>query len=931
MRLIQILFCNLLLLSPHLKAELVPVDLRCDHQSGLPVVGPTPLFSWRVESAERNQAQSAWQILVASSRKKLSVGNADLWDSGKTTLSRSPFVEYAGKPVSAGQRCHWQVRCWDKDDQPSPWSEPAVWEVAPTNPADWQDARWMDDGRENPTRDEDFYQNDPAPLMRREFTIEKPVIRARLHVAGLGYGVASLNGKRLADQALDPPWTDFNKRILFRSHDVTPYLTEGGNCLGITLGNGWFNPLPLRMWGQRNIRETLPFGRPRAIACLIAEHADGTRTIVTSGPEWTTTQGPTLRNSIYLGEERDARLSLPGWDRPGFDASNWKPVRVTKAPLEPLQALATHPVRAHATIAAQAVTTPKPGIHIVDFGQNFTGVPEIDLDVPAGTRITLRYGELLHPDGTLNPLTAVCGQIKKSRKLPDGSIVSIGGPGAPEIAWQQDVYIARGGGAESYRPDFTYHGFRYMEITGLSQAPPPTTCRGIPLHSELPDAGSFSCSNERLNRIQQMCRRTFLANAVSVQSDCPHRERFGYGGDIVATSDAFMMNFDMHGFYAKTVRDWADAARPDGRFTDTAPFVGIDYCGVGWAMVHPLLLEQLHQYYGDRRLLEEQLPAAIRWFEGEAARRKNGLVTKGLSDHEALEKCGGPALTTPMFVDSANRVARLARMGGRASDAARFEGMAEESSAAWAGTFLDPATGKVGNGTQSEQAFALGFGAASKDQQPKVFKRLLEQLGPANQPKLSTGIFGTRILLDELSRNGQSDVAFRLADKKDFPSWGWMLENQATTLWEHWAGGDNTFSHNHPMFGSVSAWFFRWLGGIQVADDAVGFDRILIRPQPVQGLTWVKSSHRSIRGMIVSNWSRSGDEVSYEIVIPPDTSAVIELQVEDSAKLTEGGKPILEVPALKMLSSTGKIHRLQAGSGHYQFHVGSTQASHPKK
>ena len=305
-----------------------------------------------------------------------------------------------------------------------------------------------------------------------------------------------------------------------------------------------------------------------------------------------------------------------------------------------------------------------------------------------------------------------------------------------------------------------------------------------------------------------MCRNTFLANVVSVQSDCPHRERFAYGGDIVATSEAFMMNFDMAGFYTKTVRDWADNVRSDGRFTDTAPFVGIDYCGVGWAMVHPLLLEQLHQHYGIGPLLEEQVPVAIRWLETEAAAREDGLVTKGLGDHEALAGSGGPVLTTPMFIDTARRVARLARLIGQEADATRFEAMADESAKAWADAYLDSDTGEIGGGSQSELAFALGFGAAQPGVQSLIFEQLRDGLGTPDGPRLTTGIFGTRFLLEELSKHGQSDLALALADQSTFPSWGWMLENDATTLWEHWAGSDNTYSHSHPMFGSISAWFF---------------------------------------------------------------------------------------------------------------------------
>ncbi|MCB1132572.1 MAG: family 78 glycoside hydrolase catalytic domain, partial [Verrucomicrobiae bacterium] len=850
------------------------------------------------------------QVLVASDKTKLEEGIADLWDSGKTTATREPGVRYAGKPLSVGNRCHWKVRCWDASGKVSSWSDPADFEVAPHSPAGWHGARWIDDGGENPERDEDFYQDDPAPLLRHEFNLAKPVVRARLCIAGLGYAYPSINGERIAGHLLDPPWTNFDKRVLFRTHDVTKQLAPGANCLGLTLGNGWFNPLPLRMWGARNIRDALPTGRPRAIALLVAEHPDGTRTIVTTGDGWMTTPGPTLRNSIYLGEVRDARKTLPGWDAAGFKAEGWHPARVTDAPLETLEPLAMPPVRPLGPVRAATVTSPAPGVHIVDFGENLTGVPEVTLDVPAGTRIALRYGEVLHPDGALNPLTSVCGQIKGTRKDKDGNETPIGGPGAPEIAWQQDVYIARGGGPETYRPDFTYHAFRYMEITGLPETPEPADFVAFHLHSDLSDAGSFECSNQRLNRIQEMCRRTFLANVVTVQSDCPHRERFGYGGDIVATSEAFLMNFDMSGFYAKTVRDWADAARPDGNFTDTAPFVGIQYCGVGWAMVHPLLLEQLHTHYGNRRLIEEQLPAAIRWLDLEASKRRDGLVVNGLGDHEALTKSRGPCLTTAMFIDAARRISRLARLVGRDEDAARIGKLADESATAWAAAYLDPATGNVGAGTQSDLTFALGFGAAPAGSRSAVFSRLVGNLTtPADGPRLSTGIFGTRILMEELSQRGRSDLAYALADRAEFPSWGHMLENGATTLWETWKESDNTYSHNHPMFGSVSAWFFRWLGGIQPADDAVGFDRITIRPQVVDGLDWVKSSHRTMRGPVVSNWRRDGGSLHFDIIIPPDTRARIELP---AGAVTEIGNP---ENAAKATSS------FEVGSGSYRFNV----------
>lgn len=929
------LLCATLFATP-LKA---PVDLRSDGMTppfgdsrkpvltnrgfikddeGHPLGGSAkPMLTWKIVSEERNLTASSWQVLVASSLDLLEDGKADFWDSGKTPAGRVPGLAYDGKTLSAGTACHWKVRWWGKGEEPSPWSEPAVWEVAPAKPADWQGAKWINDGRENPTEDADFYKPDPAPLMRREFEVSKPVIRARLHFAGLGLGMASIDGQVLDNHEFNPPWTNFEERILFSSHDVTDRIKQGKHCLGIRLGNGWYNPLPLRMWGHRNIRGSLPIGRPRAIALLVVDHPDGTSTTIATGEGWTTAQGPTIRNSIYLGEERDARLEPQGWDKPGFDDNKWSKAKVIDSPLEPLQPLQMPPVRTKGGYSAQSVASPSPGVYIVDFGVNLTAVPGIRIKAPAGTRITFRYGELLNKDGSLNPLTSIAGQIKGFKK---DTQESKGGPGAPEFAWQQDVYIARGGGEEIFVPRFTFHAFRYMEITGLTEAPSPKDFSALPFHTDLPNAGSFSCSNEDLNRIQEICRRTFLSNVVTVQSDCPHRERFGYGGDIVATSEAHMMNFDMASFYAKTVRDWADAARPDGRLTDTAPFVGIDYCGVGWAMVHPLLLEQLHQHYGAKALLEEQVPVAMKWLEGEAAARKDGLVTKGLGDHESLAQGKGPEFLTAMFIDAARRVARLARIIGKDGDATRIDALADESSAAWEKAFLDKASGKVGVATQSAQCFALGYGAAPAESREAVFAQLVKDLtAPEDAPRLTTGIFGTQILLEELSKNGRSDLAYGLANRETFPSWKWMLKNGATTLWEHWEQEENTYSHNHPMFGSVSAWFFRWLGGIQCAPDAVAFDRILIRPQLAGDLTSVKSSHETVRGRIVSNWQITGDSCEFEITIPPTASAIVELPAKPGDTITEGGKPLSEHPEIKVGESTAELHRMELGSGTYRF------------
>jgi alpha-L-rhamnosidase len=303
-----------------------------------------------------------------------------------------------------------------------------------------------------------------------------------------------------------------------------------------------------------------------------------------------------------------------------------------------------------------------------------------------------------------------------------------------------------------------------------------------------------------------------------------------------------------------------------------------------------------------------------------AAQRQDGLIVKGLGDHEALIPARSPAHLTPKFIDSARRIARLSRIIGKVEDAERFDQMANESEAAWSKAFLDPATGKVADGAQSTQTFALGFGAVPEESRKAVFDQLVGSLTAVeDSPRLTTGIYGTWIMLEQLSKHGRSDLAYGLANRETFPSWKWMIKNGATSLWEHWEQEQNTYSHSHPMFGSVSTWYFRWLGGIQCADDAVGFDRIMLRPQIPAGLDWVKTSHQSLRGEIVSNWSVNGKERVFEFTIPVGVTAIAEIPARAEETLTEGGKALGESPEIKLLESSASIHRVEIGSGTYRF------------
>lgn len=881
-----------------------------------------PALGWMLESSRRNGQQTAYQILAASNPELLVSGKPDLWDSGKVCSNTSLGIPYAGKPLVSGQRVWWQVRVWDRDDVAGPYVAPQWWEMALLSPADWH-GKWISDGRALPKKDEDCYVPAPAPLLRKGFRITGPVRRARIYISGLGYHELRINGTKVGDHMLDPAWTSYDKRVLYATHDVTALLKEGDNALGVMLGNGWFNPLPLRLWGHVNLRKRLAIGQPRVILQMNIDYADGSTAQVVTDEAWRTADGPIVKNNIYLGEVYDARKELAGWDKPDFDDKSWREPAIESRMSGVLCSQDLPPIRVTEEIQAIKLSEPKPGVWIYDFGQNFTGLVRLRLDVPAGTVVAFRYGELLAQDGMLNPLTSVCGQIKRRRTQGPDRGQSIGGPGAPDVAWQADTYIAKGGSGETYTPRFTFHGFRYVEITGLPVAPQIAALTGLRIHSDVADVGSFSCSNERFNRIQQMCRRTFISNLIGVQSDCPHRERIGYGGDIVATSEALMLNYDMATFYRKTVQDWADSVRPNGMLTDTAPDTGIDYCGVGWGMAHPLLVSQLYRYYGDRRLMEEQYDAAKRWLYLLAEQNPNGIIPNGLEDHESLVDTPSPPLVTPLYFQSATMIAAMAHTLGRTQDEVRLTELVEKIRVAYQRAFFDDKTGVVGPGSQAIQAAALYSGLVPEAGRLQALNVLVDDIRHKHQGHLSTGIFGTKFMLDVLSNNGRADVAYGVVNQPDFPGWGWMLEKGATTLWENWAGSDNTYSNNHPMFGSVSQWFFNGPGGIRPAGDAVGFDKIIIAPKIVGDLRWAQASYPSVRGRVSCAWKMSGGQFHMGVVIPVGARATVLVPAKDIDSVTEGGVPASRAEGLEFLRMDGGAAVFVAGPGAYVF------VSHP--
>lgn len=741
--------------------------------------------------------------------------------------------------------------------------------------------KWIRDPRTHFFADEKAYRGNPAPVFKKEFRLRKRLRSAMLHISALGYYEASLNGKKIGNRVLEPSQTDYAHRIFYSSYDLTSELNRQNNSLEVVVGNGWYNPMPLRLFGRFNLQETLPVGEPALLAQLELIYTDGSRQLIATDESWNVAESSIRRNSIYLGEWIDLRVN--------YNVSEGRKAIKADPPAGKLEAHLSPSVVIGDTLAPVAIHPTKTG-WLLDFGTNQTGVLQLKTRLPAGTKLKVQYGELLYPDGSLNKMTSVTGQIKAA---------GIGGPGAPDTAYQEDIFICSGG-EDLFRPKFTYHGFRYAEIQGYPGKPDTSAIRALVLHADLKETGSFSCSNPRINELMAICKRTFLSNLIGVQSDCPHREKLGYGGDIVATAESFIHLFDMSAFYAKTVNDFADAARPDGAFTETAPFVGIADEGYGggsgpieWGTAHPELLWQLYRYYGNKKLLQDQYPNAKKWVEFLRSKAVDHQFHTTIGDHESVAPKDLSVSATSFYYYNVSLLARLAFILGKEEEAMNYVGLAEQIKQRFVDTYISKDSGKVGIGTQSTQAHALYFGLVPSDVKPAAFDYLVKDITSRQSGHLSTGIFGTKYLLEVLGENGRADLAYDIITKEGFPGWMHMLDNGATSLWEHWAYSDNTFSHNHPMFGTVTEFFFKWIAGIRRMEKGGMEDggkeeggmeeRFIVQPD-TRRLDWAKAKVGTKNGTLSTAWKKKGNQLEVIVEVPANTTVQLQLPTTETSR-----------------------------------------------
>ena len=670
---------------------------------------------------------------------------------------------------------------------------------------DLANAPWIGDGR--PVREgADWYKDDPAPEFRAEFVLPKGAIKGRgkggvkLTCACPGYLNIRINGHKilslLADDTVFPLWSPFDKTIYAEPFDVDWRDCKAWprtNTISVTLGNGWYNMPPLRFWGSICFRDSLAHGRPCFKLAI-----DG----VDEPLKWSWRETDIVQNSIQMGAVVDRTHPAD---------ANWKPAAEVKGPsgrIVPRLAPRVTVDRG-AAIARSAKWLHEGEVAVVDFGVNVTGCPIFCFPgTVRGQRIEIVYGERLNTDGSVNVMTQAAGQIKKGN----------GGPGAPTLACQRDALVCRGAKRERFEPPFSWHVGRYAEIRGIRALPTMAVVRC--LRSQVSDAEpgrSFKSDNADLVRIHEMCRRTFLDNIVGVQSDCPGRERLGYGGDIVATCEAMMLNFDMKEFYLKTLQDFADEAADDGWITETAPYVGIGDRGFGgskrsgpisWTVVVPVLMDGIIRHYPDAKdRALAYYPVCTRYVALVDAANPSGIVPKCIGDHEALKRAPDEVTATAHWHEFVRLTAKFAALLGKSDEQAKYEALADKIAKAFQAKYVKD--GVVANGTQSAQSIALYLGLVPPNQVSAAEARLVKAIEEKGFAP-STGIFSTRYMLMYLSEHGRRDVAEKIVLHKGFPGWLHMLERGATTLWETWKESDDVYSNCHPMFGSVDEWILNY-------------------------------------------------------------------------------------------------------------------------
>jgi len=887
---------SILLLSlTVLQAKTTVTHLRCEWlENPIGLDAPHPRLSWRVETSRPGYLQAAYEIVVGANRAEIEAGKGSHWVTGTVAGTTIPLV-YEGHPLAPFTRYYWKVRVRSADDSRwSEWSPIAYFETGMMELTNWR-GTWIHDSPD--------YHIKPAPYFRKEFASSKEIVSARAYIAAAGYFELSINGERVGDHQLDPTYTRFDRRNLYVTHDVTDLLQQGKNAIGVLLGNGWYNHQSMAVWDF----ETAPWrARPKFCLDLRTTYADGRTKIITSGPDWKTALSPVIFNSIYTAEHYDARLEQAGWDRPGFDDKHWKSATPTGAPSPKITAQALHPVRHTRRIEAVHVRRLDERTWLYDFGRNMAGVSQLTVSGEAGTTIRLKHVERLNKEGRSD-----MSNIVRYHKPVDNT-----------DPFQTDIFILSGKGEETFRPRFNYKGFQYVEVSADQPLElEASSLTAYFMHSDVPPAGHIHSSNDTLNKIWAAANASYLSNLFGYPTDCPQREKNGWTGDAHIAIETGLYNFEGITVYEKWLADHRDEQQPNGVLPAIIPTGGWGYHwanGPDWTSTIAIIPWQVYLFYGDSTLLEQCYPNIKRYVDHLDAISPSGLTSWGLGDWVPVKSRSIKGLTSSLyFYVDASILAKAAALLGKTGDQEKYTALAGKIRQAINAKYLDRETGIYANGLQTELSAALHWGVVPEDLRQKVADRLAERVR-ADGTQIDVGLLGSKTLLNALSENGHAQLAWELASRESYPSWGWWIVNGATTFYENWridAGRD--ISMNHIMFGEISAWYYKALGGIFPDEQNPGFKHVILKPHFVDGLDSFEAGHESPYGRIQSCWERAGETVRYAVSIPPNSTATLFL--EGKVKQASGPTPAARPATPEKSRKAQEVYQLK--SGRYLFEV----------
>lgn len=860
-----------------------------------------PRLSWEIISDTRAAMQTAYQIRAAETPASLQSGKKLLWDSGQVNSDQSNQVEYQGPPLRSGQRIYWQVRVWTDKDQASAWSQVAFWEMGLLDPSDWQ-ADWI-----QADIDEDLSRSQPCPFLRKEFKLQQEVKSARAYVTCLGLYELQINGQKVGDQVLTPGWTSYNKRLQYQTFDITALLSKGNNAIGAVLGDGWY-----RGYSSWDMRRNF-YGSQLALLLQIhITYSDGSTEIIGSDKTWKAATGPILASDLYNGEIYDARLEMPGWNKTGFNDTNWQPIRVIDHRKDILVASFGPPVRKIQEIKPIKIIKTPNGETVFDLGQNMVGWVRLKVKGPAGTIVTLKHAEVLDKAGNL--------YIENLRK-----------------AQQKIQYTLKGGNTEIYEPNFTFMGFRYVAIDGYPGQPDLETITGIVIHSDMPPAGNFSCSDSLINQLQHNIQWGQKGNFVDVPTDCPQRdERMGWTGDAQVFATTACFNFDAAGFYTKWLKDLAADQFEDGTVPHVIPDVLKAGASAAWADAAVIVPWTVYRNYGDKRILEQQYPSMKAWVE--YMHRQAGdtyLWNKGGHFGDwlafATNRSDYPGATTDKdliatayFAYSTQILHQVAAILNKKEEAQKYNDLFLKVRQAFQDEFITP-NGRLTSHTQTAYSLALAFDLVPAAFRARTAERLAEDVQKFKH--ITTGFVGANLICPVLTDHGYLDLAYMLLNRKEYPSWLYPVTMGATTIWERWDGikPDGSFqdpgmnSFNHYAYGAIGNWLYEVVAGLRINAQQPGYKHMIIHPRPGGGLTFASASHHAMYGKVESAWKIENGHFTLGVTIPANTRATVVLPSAQAAQVLESAKPLKIGNGILNFSQDLEGVKLELGSGIYNF------------